>query len=86
MLVLLVKIAPFEIFKQVDIPVLILDAISFHDPMPVYAENKILAEKHSNFIKHIAFENVDHNIHFAYPEQFLKVITKFLNEVKLTKD
>lgn len=82
----IIKIAPFEIFKQVDIPVLILDAISVHDPMPVYAENKILAEKHSNFIKHIAFENVDHNIHFAYPEQFLKVITKFLNEVKLTTD
>ncbi|KKX48196.1 hypothetical protein L950_0222435 [Sphingobacterium sp. IITKGP-BTPF85] len=54
--------------------------------MPVYAENKMLAEKHSNFIKHIAFENVDHNIHFAYPEKFLKVIIKFLDQVKLSQD
>lgn len=82
----IIKIAPFKIFKQVNIPVLILDAISVHDPMPVYAENKILAEKHSNFIQHIVFEDVDHNIHFAYPKKFLKVITKFLDQTKLTQD
>lgn len=82
----IIKIAPFEIFKHVNIPVLILDAISVHDPTPVYAENKILTEKHPNFIQHIVFKDVDHNIHFAYPEKFLKVIIKFIEQVKLSQD
>lgn len=78
----IMQIYPLEIFQLVNIPVLIMDPISENDPIPVFAENKILADKHPNFIQHIVFEHVEHNIHFTSSDKFRKVITRFLDQVK----
>lgn len=77
----IVKIFPLKIFERLNVPILIMDASSVNDPMPVYTENKILANKHPDLIQHIVIENVDHNIHFTYPDKFLKMIIKFLKKV-----
>lgn len=76
----IIKINPLKIFENLDVPILLLDAVSDTDPIPVTAENKILKAMHPLLINHIIFKNVAHNIHYALPDEFSKVLGEFLND------
>ena len=78
----IVKLDPEAIFKDLHIPLLILDAKSDNDPTPVEEENKALAEQHPDFIRHLVFDGVDHNIHFARPTAFLMTVLDFLENLE----
>ncbi|MCY4778109.1 alpha/beta hydrolase [Sphingobacterium sp. UT-1RO-CII-1] len=77
----IIKIDPTKVFRNLSIPVLILDANSPTDPTPVLTENKLLAEAHPTLIKLVVFNDVDHNIHYAYPNEFKKEVSAFLDKV-----
>ncbi|WP_159451817.1 alpha/beta fold hydrolase [Sphingobacterium psychroaquaticum] len=79
----IINVDPVKIFQNLSTPVLIMDANSTTDPTPVLAENKTLAASHPKYIQLKAFENVDHNIHFAYPDEFVKTITEFLKKFNI---
>ncbi|MDR2283635.1 MAG: alpha/beta hydrolase [Sphingobacterium sp.] len=74
----IIKVNPPVIFQNLKIPVLIFDPVSTDDPIPVYEENKKLAESHPQWITHIVVEGVAHNIHYAESQIFIKAITGFL--------
>ncbi len=74
----IIRVDPPVIFQSLKVPILILDAVSPDDPIPVYEENKKLAENHPQWITHTVVENVAHNIHYAEPQIFIKAITDFL--------
>lgn len=77
----IIKVDPVRIFKSLATPVLVMDANSASDPTPVREENEALAKQHPQFIKLVIFEGVDHNIHFAYPEEFTRSIVDFLKKM-----
>lgn len=74
----IIQVNPTRAFAQLSVPVLILDATSLNDPIPVEVENRVLAKNHPEFIRHIVFQNVEHNIHFAQPEKFIAAVLEFL--------
>jgi pimeloyl-ACP methyl ester carboxylesterase len=74
----IIKVNPIHIFEDLKIPILILDAVSNTDPIPVTTENRILKAKNPHLIKHIVFSNTDHNIHYTKPDEFLNAVKQFL--------
>lgn len=74
-------IEPKLIYRNLNIPLLILDPISETDPFPVEMENQALKQSHSNWITYTVFKNCDHNIHYQYPKEFTTAITSFLRSL-----
>ncbi|WKN41547.1 alpha/beta fold hydrolase [Tunicatimonas pelagia] len=75
-------IEPRIIFRNLDVPVLILDATHADDLFPFEAANRALQANHPTLINHIVFEDTGHNIHSERPEQFIQHLSNFLNEVR----
>lgn len=74
----IVQIDPQKIFSTLNVPILLLEAASADDPIPVSAENSALARRHPDRITHLVFDNADHNIHYQCPRKFLGAISEFL--------
>ncbi len=74
----IINLRPAEIFQNLSVPVLIMDARSSKDPIPIYEANRALVAQHPNLINHQVFENIEHNIHYANPNGFIKAIISFL--------
>jgi len=75
-------IEPKIIFRNLCVPVLILDRISEEDIFPFEKENSALQKKHPGFVKHILYENTAHNIHFSHPRKFASDLLDFLSLAK----
>ncbi|MFW0718192.1 alpha/beta fold hydrolase [Pedobacter sp. N23S346] len=75
-------IEPRIIFRNLNVPVLILDPVSDNDPMPFTSANIQLAAAHPRFIIRKEYEGVEHNIHYAKPQQFVADLTEFLARVR----
>ncbi|MBB5638504.1 pimeloyl-ACP methyl ester carboxylesterase [Pedobacter cryoconitis] len=75
-------VQPKIIFRNLHVPMLILDPVSDHDPMPFEKENIALAMKFPKLIKRVEYPGIEHNIHYEQPEQFSKELIKFLEMVK----
>lgn len=78
----IINVRPAEIFNNLHVPVLIMDARAANDPIPIYEANKVLATRHKDLIVHQVFEDIEHNIHYAAPQSFLKAILDFLHTRK----
>src|SRR5690606_40048550 len=74
----IVQIDPQKIFSALNVPILLLEAASEDDPIPVSAENSALASRHPDRITHLVFD-ADHNIHYQCPREFLRAISEFLD-------
>lgn len=74
----IVNVRPAKIFKNLSVPVLIMDARSVNDPIPICEANSALAVQHPDLIVHQIFDDIAHNIHYAAPRNFLKAIIDFL--------
>jgi pimeloyl-ACP methyl ester carboxylesterase len=75
-------IQPKIIFRNLHIPMLILDPVSENDPMPFEKDNIKLANQFPLLIKRVQYSGIEHNIHHEQPQQFSKELIKFLNVVR----
>jgi pimeloyl-ACP methyl ester carboxylesterase len=73
----MVTMEPEIIFRNLRIPVLILDPVSQDDPMPFEKENEALKKAHPDYITYKAYPNTEHNIHYAHPARFTKDVIEF---------
>lgn len=73
---------PKIIYRNLHVPMLILDPVEDNDPFPFTKENQALARKHPSFIKHIVYESTGHNMHGAKPQKFIQDIKDFLQSVR----
>lgn len=71
-------VQPRIIFRNLAVPMLILDPVSADDPMPFEKDNIALAAKFPQLITRIEYPGVVHNIHYAQPGKFIKDIIAFL--------
>jgi pimeloyl-ACP methyl ester carboxylesterase len=71
---------PKIIFRNLNVPVLILDPMSDTDPMPFEKENQALVAAHRRWIKYIVYPDTEHNIHYAHPEKFTADVISFLKQ------
>jgi len=78
-------IEPKIIFRNLSVPVLILDPISENDVFPFEKENAALQKQHPGFIKHVRYDNTAHNIHFSHPQKFTADLIDFLFIIKKPK-
>lgn len=74
-------IQPKIIFRNLHVPILILDAVSVGDSMPFERENRALKEMHPTLITRKEYVNTEHNIHYEHPKQFASDVIDFLKEV-----
>ncbi|TAE29998.1 MAG: alpha/beta hydrolase [Cytophagales bacterium] len=75
-------IEPKIIYRNLKVPMLILDPTSDQDIFPYERENKQLKNQHPNLITHKIYENTGHNIHNEKPTMFVKDLGTFLKTVK----
>lgn len=73
---------PKIIYRNLNVPVLILDPASENDLFPFEAENEALQKQHPDLIDHKIYKNTGHNIHYERNEQFIKDVTAFLQKIK----
>ncbi|WP_159477349.1 alpha/beta fold hydrolase [Dyadobacter sp. 3J3] len=74
---------PKIIFRNLKVPVLILDPVSKEDLFPFERENEALKKQHPALISHEIFEDTGHNIHYQRHEKFIEKVTGFLQTVRL---
>jgi pimeloyl-ACP methyl ester carboxylesterase len=73
---------PKIIFRNLHVPMLILDPVSEGELFPFEKENALLKQQHPRLIQHEIFENTGHNIHYERKEKFTQTILSFLEKVK----
>lgn len=78
-------VQPKIIFRNLQVPILILDPVSDNDPMPFEKENIELQKKFPGLVKRIQYSNTEHNIHYEHPESFVQDLVEFLKEIKVSK-
>lgn len=74
-------VQPKIIFRNLHIPILILDPVSAHDPMPFEKDNIALANQFPKLITRVEFAGVEHNIHYEKPFEFSQELLRFLSIV-----
>lgn len=77
----IVTMDPGAIFRNLNVPLLLLDPVSENDPMPFEKENQALHQKHSRLIEYIIYQNTTHNIHYQHPERFTKDLIRFMKRI-----
>ncbi|TAD91283.1 MAG: alpha/beta hydrolase [Bacteroidetes bacterium] len=75
-------IEPKIIYRNLKVPILILDPTSAQDIFPYENENKHLKSLHPNLITHKIYANTGHNIHNEKPTMFVTDLGAFLRMVK----
>lgn len=69
-------------FRNLRVPMLILDPISKDDLQPFERQNAALQKMHPHLINHRIYENTGHNIHYERKKEFVADLAKFLDSVK----
>jgi pimeloyl-ACP methyl ester carboxylesterase len=75
-------IEPKIVYRNLRVPMLILDPISDQDIFPFEKENEKLKSQHPTLIIRKIYENTGHNIHFEKPKMFINDLGSFLKVVK----
>lgn len=76
----MVIMEPKIIFRNLNIPVLIMDPYGKNDENPVERENQALQKEHSKFITYIGYRDSGHNILYEHHEGFTKDVIDFLKK------
>jgi pimeloyl-ACP methyl ester carboxylesterase len=77
-----ITLSPKIIYRNLNVPMLILDPISENDEYKVEKENASLHKSHPNFVVHKIYKNTSHSLKVERPNEFLKDIISFLSNVK----
>lgn len=73
---------PKVIYRNLSVPMLILDPVAENDIFPYEKENDDLARLHPKLIIHKKYNNTGHNIHYERPKMFVEDVGGFLKSVK----
>lgn len=73
-------IEPKIVFRNLKVPVLILDPTGKDDLFPFERENAKLTQQHPRLIDHKIYQNTGHNIHFERREAFIRDVIAFKNK------
>jgi pimeloyl-ACP methyl ester carboxylesterase len=73
---------PKIIFRNLSVPLLIIDPTSADDLFPYEMENAALQKQHPDLIEHKLYPNTGHNVHYERADQFLKEVVIFLKRIK----
>lgn len=73
---------PKVIYRNLDVPLLILDPVSEQDQFAFGAENIKLQQAHPEWIMHRVYKNTSHALKYEHPDEFLKDVTDFLPWIK----
>jgi pimeloyl-ACP methyl ester carboxylesterase len=73
---------PKIVYRNLHVPMLILDPIGKDDIQPFEQQNAELQKKHPQLIYHRVYENTGHNIHFERKKEFVEDLAKFRIKVK----
>lgn len=79
----MVMMEPKIIYRNLNVPVLILDPVSEKDSFPFEKENENLQKQHPSLIEHRIYLNTEHNILYTHPVEFTADAIRFLKKVKL---
>lgn len=77
----IVRVNPLHIYKSLDVPMLIMEAIGEPDLFKTTEENKKLRDLHPTKISLKQFDCDNHNIHFGCPDKFISEVRKFLRSL-----
>ncbi len=72
---------PQIIFRNLDVPVHIIDPVSDNDMIPATEQNEALKHQHPDLIEHEIYENTGHTAHFERPERFVESAKALLKRV-----
>ncbi len=75
-------IEPKIVYRNLMVPMLILDPVSDDDIFPYEKENEELSKKHPELIVYKKYSNTGHNIHYEKPKMFTEDLGEFLKEIK----
>ncbi len=75
-------IFPKIIYRNLHVPLLILDPVSERDRFPYEEENEELQKQHPELIIHKIYNDSSHGLKFQHPVKFLGDVLLFLNTVK----
>lgn len=75
-------IEPKIVYRNLNVPVLILDPFGENDPFPFEKENIALQKQHPDRIKYVSYKNTEHNIHSFDPVNFVSDLADFLKAIK----
>jgi pimeloyl-ACP methyl ester carboxylesterase len=75
-------IEPKIVYRNLNVPMLILDPVSDNDILPYEKENQELSKQHPDLIVYKKYNNTGHNIHYEKPEEFTKDLGEFIKKIK----
>ncbi len=75
-------IEPKIVYRNLNVPMLILDPVSDNDILPYEKENQELSKQHPELIVYKKYNNTGHNIHYEKPEEFTKDLGEFIKKIK----
>jgi pimeloyl-ACP methyl ester carboxylesterase len=73
---------PQIVYRNLNVPMLILDPISDNDVYKVEEENAKLQKSHTDFVVHRIYKNTSHSLKSERPDEFLTDVISFLSKVK----
>ena len=74
---------PKIIYRNLHVPMLIIDPVNKNDPFPFEQYNKELQQMHPDLIDHKIYPNTNHGAHLQRPSAFIKDAGAFLKRVKV---
>ena len=75
-------IQPKIVYRNLNVPMLILDPLSESDLFPYEEKNQKLKDKYPELITYKRYLNTGHNIHYERPEAFINDLSQFLKTVE----
>ena len=73
---------PTVIFRNLDLPVLVIDPVQENDQFPVTNQNKALQRLHPDLVDHQVWPNTSHLAIVERPEWFLRDLSRLVERVK----
>jgi pimeloyl-ACP methyl ester carboxylesterase len=73
---------PREIFRNLSVPMLILDPVSQKDSFPATDQNDALKRAHPDLVVHRIYADTGHGAGFERPARFMQDMTEFLARVR----
>ena len=76
---------PKLIYRNLDVPMLILDPVSNNDQYAFEKENAKLQQAHPKMITHKVYKETSHALKYEHPDGFLTDVASLLSRVKTSK-
>ena len=74
-------IIPKIVFRNLDVPMYILDPVMDNDTIPVSHQNRDLESQHPDLVVHEVYKNTGHAVHLVHPDRFIKSAKALLKRI-----